>query len=85
MRWDRRRPATVDNLVLLTLQEADAHEQADLAALQRTEPALCAFVEGMLARARFEYCGERDAGVAWAVRPAPGAVAGGDAAVGAAA
>lgn len=72
VRWDRARAATVDNLVLLTQREADAHEQADLSELRRSEPEFCAFVEHMLARARFEYCGERDAGVAWAPCAAPG-------------
>lgn len=58
-RWDRRKPATVDNLVLLTLGEADAHDKADLEALRREEPSFVGFVEGVLARARFEYCGEQ--------------------------
>lgn len=60
VRWDRRKPATVDNLVLLTTDEADAHEAVDdLEALRRREPEFCAFVERTLARARFDYCGER--------------------------
>jgi hypothetical protein len=66
LRWDARRPATVDNLVLLTLDEADAHEADSLERLRREEPGFVAFVERQLGRARFEYCGERGeaAGVA---------------------
>ena len=71
VRWDRSKPATVDNLVLLTQEEADAHEQADLEQLRRDEPQFVAFVEGVLARARFEYCGERGREAAWAPQPSP--------------
>ena len=59
---DASRPATVDNLVLLTQAEADAHddlpaaggggEECGLEALRRAEPAFCARVEAGLARAR---------------------------------
>jgi tRNA A37 threonylcarbamoyladenosine dehydratase len=62
VRWDASRPARVDNLVLLTLAEADAHEALGLQGsgldeLRAKEPKFVAFVEGVLARARLEYCG----------------------------
>ena len=36
-RWDKERPATVDNLVLLTFDEAEAHETSDLENTQRND------------------------------------------------
>ena len=59
-RWDASRPATVDNLVLLSMLEADAHDAhdaSDLQALQEREPQLFNFVEAMLRRVRLEYSG----------------------------
>ncbi|PNH06422.1 hypothetical protein TSOC_007192 [Tetrabaena socialis] len=54
-RWDPSRPAAADNLVLLTLGEAEAHEQLDsLAGLAEREPALVARVEARLDRVRRE-------------------------------
>ena len=54
-RWDRSRPATVDNLVLLTFSEAEAHENSDLAAVRTGDPAFAARVAAALARARAEF------------------------------
>lgn len=60
-RWDRHRPATVDNLVLLTFEEAGRHEEADLEALARADPRFCVHVEGALARVRRDLsCGSTD-------------------------
>ncbi|EFN56689.1 hypothetical protein CHLNCDRAFT_21979 [Chlorella variabilis] len=55
-RWDPARPASIDNLVLLTHAEADSHEQlGSLEALRRQEPELCRRVEAVLERARLEF------------------------------
>ena len=54
-RWDAAQPADVSNLVLLTFEEAEAHERADLAALERDEPEFAAFVKAKLDRARREF------------------------------
>ena len=59
-RWDPARPGAVDNLVLLTRAEADAHDAeasaaGGLDALRAREPALAARVEAVLARARREF------------------------------
>jgi hypothetical protein len=55
-RWDASKPATVDNLVLLTMDEADAHEAlpGGLQELQASEPAFVAKVERVLDRVRRE-------------------------------
>lgn len=39
-RWDREQPPTVDNLVLLTFEEAEAHEGSDLEGIQQRDPQL---------------------------------------------
>jgi hypothetical protein len=54
-RWDSSKPATVDNLLLLTFEEADAHDATDLQALQQQEPELYRFVDTTLQRVRVEY------------------------------
>lgn len=36
-RWDKDRPATVDNVVLLTFDEAEAHENSELEAVQQND------------------------------------------------
>ncbi len=61
-RWDASRPATADNLVLLTSAEADAHDElapgggagSALAALRAAEPEYVARVEAVLDRVRRE-------------------------------
>jgi hypothetical protein len=55
-RWDASKPATADNLVLLSKDEADAHDELTLAELQRKEPEFVAKVEVLLDRVRREYC-----------------------------
>lgn len=48
-RWDPAKPATLDNLVLLTWEEADAHEQlSSLEELRAREPEFCARVDRRL-------------------------------------
>ncbi len=56
-RWSVERPADVDNLVLLTFDEAEAHEGAkhDLPVVRRMRPALASFVEAKLERVRWEF------------------------------
>lgn len=47
-RWERAAPPTVDNLVLLTAEEADAHDAASLQELRASDPQFVARVEGLL-------------------------------------
>ena len=59
-RWDPSRPASLGNLVLLTREEADAHD-AEVGApggmeqLRARDPGLCARVEAVLRRAAREF------------------------------
>ncbi|CAG9462002.1 unnamed protein product [Pedinophyceae sp. YPF-701] len=57
VRWDRTKPADVCNLVLMTHDEADRHEQDSLERVRLEEPALWAWVERHLRLARLEYYG----------------------------
>ena len=56
-RWDGAQPARVDNLVLLTFDEADAHdaEPGGVAGVRAREPQFAASVDATLARARREH------------------------------
>ena len=59
-RWNPERPACLDNLVLLTVDECDAHdarcaEPGGFEKLVAEEPDFVAFVESRLARVRSEY------------------------------
>ncbi|PRW51003.1 NAD(P)-binding Rossmann-fold superfamily isoform 1 [Chlorella sorokiniana] len=55
-RWDPAKPATIDNLVLLTHAEADDHDQLqNLDDVRQQEPELCARVEATLARAKRDF------------------------------
>ena len=56
-RWDGAQPARVDNLVLLTFDEADAHdaEPGGVAGVRAREPPFAASVDATLARARREH------------------------------
>jgi hypothetical protein len=45
----------VDNLVLLTFAEAEAHERAGLADARARDPAFAAHVEAVLVRARADH------------------------------
>lgn len=51
-RWDRSKPPTVDNLVLLTSEEADAHDAVGLVQLQQQEPDFVSQVEKLLDHVR---------------------------------
>lgn len=51
-RWDSKRPAAPDNLVLLEFHEADAHDQTDLGDLRQRDPDFVSYVEGVLASCR---------------------------------
>ena len=53
-RWDENRPAAVDNLVLLTREEADDHDEAGVAQVRAEAPRFAGFVECQLRRARTE-------------------------------
>ena len=59
-RWDPKRPAVLDNLVLFTLDEADEHdtftsgESESLVRLREIEPDFARFVEDKLDRVRRE-------------------------------
>ena len=54
-RWDASKPATADNLVLLSKEEADVHDAATLQEIQLDEPEFVARVEALLDRVRREY------------------------------
>lgn len=53
-RWDKRRPAAVDNLVLLTFDEAGAHEDSDLESVKSADPKFFDRVTAILGRVRQE-------------------------------
>lgn len=55
-RWDHSKPAAVDNVVLLTVEEAEAHERMGrLDTLRDEEPEFFAKVEALMGRARREF------------------------------
>lgn len=56
-RWDANRAADVDNLVLLSFDEAEAHEAASLESVRHHHPDLVAYVDRRLQYARhiFDY------------------------------
>jgi molybdopterin/thiamine biosynthesis adenylyltransferase len=54
-RWDRQRNSCVDNLVLLTKNEADEHDVCDFEQLGKNEPEFVKKVEKKLARARRDF------------------------------
>lgn len=56
-RWDASRPATIDNLVLLTKEEADQHDEGGGVDddMREREGELCRRVEGVLRRAREQF------------------------------
>lgn len=55
-RWDLSRPASIDNLVLMSADEAEAHEAAGGApGTRRDHPAVTEYVEFMLATAAREH------------------------------
>ena len=48
-RWDRGKLASIDNLVLLTFDEAEAHEDKTLEQVQQEDPEMHAYVTRLLA------------------------------------
>jgi molybdopterin/thiamine biosynthesis adenylyltransferase len=54
-RWDRARNGCVDNLVLLTRDEAEKHDGCDFEQLKIKEPEFVEFVEKKLARIRRDF------------------------------
>lgn len=55
-RWDQTKPAAIDNVVLLTMEEAEAHDKmASLENLRAEEPELYVKVEALMRRARREF------------------------------
>jgi len=54
-RWDASKPAGVDNLVLMTFEQADQHDEGGAAAHQRTTDAYSNYVEQRLELVRTEY------------------------------
>ena len=58
-RWDEENQPTIDNLVLMTFDEAEAHETAGLRAVREADPDFAARVERTLRRVRehFGICG----------------------------
>lgn len=53
-RWDRERPPTVDNLVLLSFGEAEQHEGMSLEDVRAADPVFYQRVQKTLARIRYE-------------------------------
>lgn len=51
-RWDGSKPPTVDNLVLLTSDEAEVHDAAGLEQLRQQEPEFVSRVEQLLDHVR---------------------------------
>lgn len=55
-RWDRSKPPTLDNLVLLSSEEAEQHDATGLQQLQQQEPEFVAKVERLLDQVRAQIC-----------------------------
>jgi hypothetical protein len=55
-RWDRSKPPTVDNLVLLTAEEAEVHDVTGLEPLHQQEPDFVKHVERLLDQVRAHIC-----------------------------
>lgn len=55
-RWDSSRPPTVDNLVLLSQEEAEEHDKLGLQHWQHHDPELVARVERLLDVVRQQIC-----------------------------
>ncbi len=53
-RWDKERPATVDNLVLLTFGEAEQHEEMRPVDVKTEDPDFFRRVQQAIARVRYE-------------------------------
>ncbi|XP_004288591.1 PREDICTED: tRNA threonylcarbamoyladenosine dehydratase [Fragaria vesca subsp. vesca] len=55
VRWDREKPASVFNLILLKFKEADEHESSSLEDIKEGEPEFFARVTSILKRAKLEF------------------------------
>lgn len=55
VRWDRGKPASVSNLILLRFEEADEHESMSLADIRKDEPEFFMRISSMLKRAEVEF------------------------------
>ncbi|KAJ4716969.1 tRNA threonylcarbamoyladenosine dehydratase [Melia azedarach] len=55
VRWDRAKPATLSNLVLLKFKEADEHESRTLDDIKEKEPAFFERVTSVLKRAELDF------------------------------
>ncbi|KAI3971183.1 hypothetical protein MKW92_020233 [Papaver armeniacum] len=55
VRWDKTRPASVSNLILLRFKEAEEHEQTTLDEIKETEPDYFKRVAAVLKRAEIEF------------------------------
>ncbi|KAI3955795.1 hypothetical protein MKW98_006155 [Papaver atlanticum] len=55
VRWDKTRPASVSNLILLRFKEAEEHEQTTLDDIKETEPDYFKRVAAVLKRAEVEF------------------------------
>ncbi|XP_062006474.1 tRNA threonylcarbamoyladenosine dehydratase isoform X1 [Rosa rugosa] len=55
LRWDREKPASVSNLILLKFKEADEHESRTLEDIKEEEPEFFVRVTSVLKRAELEF------------------------------
>ncbi|KAM7267781.1 hypothetical protein ACFE04_009947 [Oxalis oulophora] len=55
IRWDKEKPASVSNLILLKFNEADEHENRDLEDIKENEPEFFAKVTSVLKRSEVEF------------------------------
>ncbi|KAF9683851.1 hypothetical protein SADUNF_Sadunf04G0057000 [Salix dunnii] len=55
VRWDKEKPASVSNLILLKFKEADEHELRTLEEIKELEPEFYQRVESVLKRAEFDF------------------------------
>ncbi|KAJ6364536.1 hypothetical protein OIU76_029487 [Salix suchowensis] len=55
VRWDKEKPASVSNLILLKFKEADEHELRTLEEIKELEPEFYERVESALKRAEFDF------------------------------
>ncbi|KAL0430472.1 UNVERIFIED_CONTAM: tRNA threonylcarbamoyladenosine dehydratase [Sesamum radiatum] len=55
IRWDRMKPASVSNLILLKFKEADEHESRSLDEIKENEPEFFARVTSVLKRAEIDF------------------------------
>ncbi|WOL20135.1 tRNA threonylcarbamoyladenosine dehydratase 2 [Canna indica] len=56
VRWDKAKPATVSNLILLKFIEVDVHESTTLDHIKEEEPEFYSMVTSVLNRAKVDFC-----------------------------